>query len=429
MAVAVRELDRDRAGARASGALQRDDRLIEALRARQPDALEQLLDAYGKLVLAWARDAGTDPEDVLQDVMLRVWRSCHRLTPDTHLPAWLKAVTKNTIRDRWRAAARRPAFPVGLDPTGGETVDPTAQERSRLAVQQVLTTLRDRERNVLELLYLDDLPLDEVSRRLDLSEQATKSLAARARRRLRGNLERLVASTPGGVIHLLVGRAAEAGQGVTRSLGNAGAALLATAAATAVVAGGVSVDRAREGVPERPPDMAALHEMADRRGAGGAIGDDFVIVRAAPTREAASQEAGVGDAEPGGPAGTAPRARGPEDAPGGGGADTASGGGPPAHAGQGGPPEHAGQGGGNAPQDPGSQGKGVGHGPDAAPRGDGKPDTPGGGGDGQGRSGEGTGRPECTGPPKDRPADCDGADREQGPGASGGNESRGQRPA
>lgn len=170
-----------------------DTDIVAGLRAREDDALERLFHRYGPLVAHWARTAGTDVDDVVQDVMLKVWRAGARLEDGTELPAYLKTVTVNTIRNRWRTQSRKPAVPAGLDPApGAADGDPALGATDRIAVEQVLGKLKPRERRCLELLYVSDLPLADVARELGASPEATKSLAARARRRIRSDLEKLV---------------------------------------------------------------------------------------------------------------------------------------------------------------------------------------------------------------------------------------------
>lgn len=173
-----------------------DNEIVAGLRERDAHALEQLAAEYGSLIAHWASTEGSEAEDVVQDVLFRVWRAGHRLDPETSLPGWLKAVTQNTIRNRWRASLRKPVVPSGLEVGRTGTVDPIARQTDRIAMEQALDTLSPREREVLKLLYISDLPMEEVAQRLDASREAIKSLAARARRRFRGQVEDLLGITP-----------------------------------------------------------------------------------------------------------------------------------------------------------------------------------------------------------------------------------------
>ncbi|HVL80119.1 MAG TPA: sigma-70 family RNA polymerase sigma factor [Actinomycetota bacterium] len=241
-------------GGRARSDRPGDAEIVAGLRRRDPAAVEQLVGRYGRMIANWARTEGADADDVVQEVLLRAWRSGPDLAPDTFLPSWLKTVTTNTLRDRWRAAGRRPAVPAGLQ-IDGSTADPASRTTDRIAVEQLMSGLGSRERDVLRLLYISDLTMADAARSLGLSEEATKSLAARARRRLREKAQSLVAATPAGVLAVLVGRTAEAAGAFVRSAAALGAA---AAAAGALAAGTVGYHRAtHDEKPVRPPAVAS----------------------------------------------------------------------------------------------------------------------------------------------------------------------------
>lgn len=166
-----------------------DGSIVAALRRRDPHAIDDLVSSYGGLLRSWSRTEGAEWEDVVQDVLLSAWRAGVRLDEETDLPGWLKTVTQNALRNRRRTRARRPAVPAGLEIEGHAAADPINEHTERICVEQALDSLPPRERCVIELLYLSDLPLDEVAGRMHTSREATKSLAARARRRIRTELE------------------------------------------------------------------------------------------------------------------------------------------------------------------------------------------------------------------------------------------------
>ncbi len=252
-----------------------DTDIVAGLRAREDDALEQLFQRYGPMVTHWARAAGTDVEDVVQDVMLKVWRAGARLEDGTELPAYLKTVTANTIRNRWRTQSRKPTIPVGLDPAG-ETAsgDPALRATDRIAVEQVLGKLRPHERRCLELLYVSDLPLADVARELGATPDATKSLAARARRRIRSDLEKLVGPGAAAVMPWMV-RSAEvaeaAGHGAFHKVAATAAAFLTAGALTLAATG----DRTPTPAEPPPAETAPLVVPVDESPAEDTGGDEI----------------------------------------------------------------------------------------------------------------------------------------------------------
>lgn len=164
-----------------------DLELIDGLRSRDERAFDMLVEDYLPRIRRWVRASVDDPaeiDDVVQDVLLAVWRAAPALREDSVLAPWLKAITTNACRKRVRTLARRPAMPVGVLPDRpSETADPV----DRITLEAALARMPHREAGILKMLYADDLPLPEAARRLAVSSEAAKSLAARARRRFRSS--------------------------------------------------------------------------------------------------------------------------------------------------------------------------------------------------------------------------------------------------
>lgn len=296
--------------------------IVAGLRRQDARALERLVDEYGGLIAHWARAEGHEAEDVVQDVLFRVWRSGHRLRPDTSLPSWLKTVTGNAIRNRWRDAGRKPSVPVGLEVHASPAADPADEQCDRIAVQQVLSQLPPREREVLRLLYVSDLPLEEVADRLDASREATKSLAARARRHFRGKVEQLMGTGTAAVLPFVAARAAEAsaaaGPGFASAAAAAAAVVMTAGALTlAATGGGTQAPRA----PERPEAIRVSYVPA-RPDTRFVFADPAVPPRtaagAAATAPAAHDAQTPGPASPvaAADAATRPDNAGPDETPG-----------------------------------------------------------------------------------------------------------------
>lgn len=121
-------------------------------------------------------------EDLLQEVLEQLyvrWRRV-RTTPE----AYARRALVNRAANRWRRRARRPERALGdLDPAQRDHSDGVAL---REAVVAALRALPPRQRAVVVLRYLEDLPVAEVAAALDCSEGAVKSNTSRGLARLRG---------------------------------------------------------------------------------------------------------------------------------------------------------------------------------------------------------------------------------------------------
>lgn len=119
-----------------------------------------------------------DAEEVAQEALTRAlarWRSVRG-----HGEAWVVRVASNLAIDRTRRARR-----VSPAPPGVTTADDPYRE-DRIDLRRALNQLPRRQREVVVLRYLADLPQEEVAAALGLSIGTVKSHAARGLEALRG---------------------------------------------------------------------------------------------------------------------------------------------------------------------------------------------------------------------------------------------------
>ena len=134
-----------------------------------------------------------EAEDAVQEAWLRLARSDESAIEN--LSGWLTTVVGRVCLDmlRARTARREDALDIRLpDPvvTYGDESDPEAEvllaDSVGLALLVVLETLTPPERLAFVLHDMFAVPFEEIARMLGRSPDATKMVASRARRRLRG---------------------------------------------------------------------------------------------------------------------------------------------------------------------------------------------------------------------------------------------------
>jgi RNA polymerase sigma-70 factor (sigma-E family) len=137
-------------------------------------------------------------EDLLQGVLERMYVRWDRIEGAPE-PYARRALTHAAV-NRWRTRRRRPELPLlAEDPGGAASGDRAADVDLRDALVRALLTLPARQRAVLVLRYLDDLPEEEVARAMGCSVGTVKSQTSRALARLRdrsGHLD--LSNTTGG---------------------------------------------------------------------------------------------------------------------------------------------------------------------------------------------------------------------------------------
>ncbi len=148
-----------------------------------PRRFEQAFDALYRLAYRVAyRILGDrqEAEDVAQEALARASLRWSRLYDRPE--GWVSRVASNLAIDAYRRRRRRPAYPTG--PLG--VVDARLGERGDLVA--ALRRLPRRQREVVVLRYLADLPEADVARALGCSVGSVKSHGSRGLASLRRQL-------------------------------------------------------------------------------------------------------------------------------------------------------------------------------------------------------------------------------------------------
>jgi RNA polymerase sigma-70 factor (ECF subfamily) len=163
-----------------------DRAALEALLAHA----EALLRPFALLML---RDADA-VDDVLQDVLLQVYRKLDTLREPRAFAAWARRIASREIFRALRGRRTHDALHDELPPDLPDGADPPAPADGMLQrLPALLERVSPASRAVLALHYLDDLSLDEVAAVLDLPVGTVKSRLAYGLTLLR----RQLASHPG----------------------------------------------------------------------------------------------------------------------------------------------------------------------------------------------------------------------------------------
>ncbi|ABD11893.1 siderophore-interacting protein [Frankia sp. CcI156] len=161
--------------------------------------LERFTQARPRLLrLAYSElgDLG-EAEEVVQDAWLRLARADHAAIEN--LDGWLTTVVARLALDRLRSARARREIYVGPwlpEPLGsGDPADRvTLDESVSYALLAVLEQLSPAERTAFVLHDVFDIPFGEVAEVVGRTPEAVRQLAARARRHVRREHSRFVAS-------------------------------------------------------------------------------------------------------------------------------------------------------------------------------------------------------------------------------------------
>jgi RNA polymerase sigma-70 factor (ECF subfamily) len=128
-----------------------------------------------------------EAEEVVQEAFTRAAGRWQRLREYDLPELWVRRVAINLATDRRRRVRRRLAVLAQLDAEAAAVVPPISVDG--LAVAAALATLPRRQRQVVVLHYLLDVPVGEVARQLSMPVGTVKSRLARARSALAEQLD------------------------------------------------------------------------------------------------------------------------------------------------------------------------------------------------------------------------------------------------
>lgn len=186
-----------------------DDQLVERLRARDQSAVADLADRYSarirQLALRYVRNPD-DAEEVLQDVLFKVYQKIEAFRGDAALSSWIYRITFNTAMSRLRslkssrptdareagqadsAEATRPAAELEIADWSSLADEEVMRSQLRRKLVQALGDLPSIYRVPVLLRDIQGLSTEEASALLQVKDQTLKSRLHRGRMILRNRL-------------------------------------------------------------------------------------------------------------------------------------------------------------------------------------------------------------------------------------------------
>ena len=174
--------------------------LVERLRGGDASAFDGIVEKYRERtarlchrLLGWPGEV----EDVVQDVFLAAFRALPRFRGDASLWTWLVRITINACRQhrRWRILRLKLVAGAQERPRHARPATPERPSMARETFEQVRRAVRGlpaRQREVVVLHYLEQMPTDAISEVLGIRRNTVQVRLHRARARLRDRLAGLI---------------------------------------------------------------------------------------------------------------------------------------------------------------------------------------------------------------------------------------------
>lgn len=129
-----------------------------------------------------------DTNDLAQEAFIKVYHNLHRFRRQSEFSTWLYRIAANVLSSHFRRRSFRRWVPLGdrLAEAPAPDSDDAADLRRELLAQ--LPRLPARERQVVILRGLQELPVADTARILGTSENVVKVAYHSARKKLKGRL-------------------------------------------------------------------------------------------------------------------------------------------------------------------------------------------------------------------------------------------------
>ena len=158
------------------------------------DAFEMIIRTQSRALFAIAYGVlqnREEAEDVVQDTLVKAWKTRWRVRDPEKFPAWLSTIARHRARDVARRRRTVP-FPTEAD----EPIDPSLEAATDSArenemgeqVQAALSTLPELHRAALTLRYFEEMDYAAIERTLGLSNGALRGILGRAMATMRKRL-------------------------------------------------------------------------------------------------------------------------------------------------------------------------------------------------------------------------------------------------
>lgn len=175
-----------------------DAQLVERLKRREPQAMAEMYDRYGRLayslIFRIVQNTGV-AEELVQETFLRIWNRAHCFDAERGaLGVWILAVARNRAIDYVRSVDGRMAHYASefdaLERTGASAaVEENILNFDRVRLlKDALGKLNANQREVIEMAYYEGLTQSEMAERLNQPLGTVKTWVRSALKILRARL-------------------------------------------------------------------------------------------------------------------------------------------------------------------------------------------------------------------------------------------------
>ena len=180
-----------------------DEEIAEILK-KNDDALALLIDRYEKKLDRYIRRTSSFAEeerrDLLQDIFLSVYENIHSFDSSMKFSSWIYRIAHNKTISRWRKQKKRNldismeeySLPMAeIIGKESEFIEKMEREENHRLVYYLLSRISPRYRDILILFFIEGKSYEEISDILMIPVATVGTHIRRAKKEMKGELERL----------------------------------------------------------------------------------------------------------------------------------------------------------------------------------------------------------------------------------------------
>jgi RNA polymerase sigma-70 factor (ECF subfamily) len=165
---------------------------IEKLTAADPETESHFSTYFGQFIFLKLRARRISPEmieDVRQETLMRVLKALRQgsgIDQPERFGGFVNTVCHNVLLEFLHKQARHPLVEENTPERADETVDldaPLVNEQRKRAVAKALDELAERDREILRLVFFEELDRAEICRRMGVDAEYLRVLLHRAKSR------------------------------------------------------------------------------------------------------------------------------------------------------------------------------------------------------------------------------------------------------
>ena len=132
-----------------------------------------------------------EAEDVVQDVIIKLWKSRDSLGEVRNLEAYALRMVRNLAFDRQRMGVNNTEDIDGKDFDSGHSIEQTLEQQEKIdTIRELMSNLPEKQRTAMQLRDFEGKQYKEIADIMEITEDQVKVCIFRARQYIKNNINK-----------------------------------------------------------------------------------------------------------------------------------------------------------------------------------------------------------------------------------------------